>query len=128
MASYLPQRRADLKRRYGITLKQYDEMYKAQKGRCLLCRHQPKRTLGVDHHHGSGRVRGLLCDACNRLIVPKAERDPGFLDRLREYVAIMPQPSKLPPSVKQSIPLEMREFAIMLLAEAELKFWRKTCF
>ena len=60
-------RRSYLKRKYGITLEQYDAMLEAQGGCCAICRRPPRDdiSLHVDHHHGSGRLRGLLCFSCN---------------------------------------------------------------
>lgn len=63
-----------LKRLYGITLKQYEELLKLQKGVCFLCGNPPKGThssgrphiLHVDHCHTTGKVRSLLCTKCNR--------------------------------------------------------------
>lgn len=64
------QRRTNLKRKYGITVEQYDEMYEAQGGKCFICgTDEPGGrfgTLHVDHCHDSGDVRALLCDKCNR--------------------------------------------------------------
>lgn len=54
-----------LKSRYGITQKDYDEMYEKQAGRCYICGLELK-TLHVDHDHDSGAVRKLLCGNCNR--------------------------------------------------------------
>lgn len=60
----------ELRRKYGITLDQYREIFKAQEGKCKICgeeKHNKKYTnLGVDHCHETGKVRGLLCDNCNR--------------------------------------------------------------
>lgn len=64
-------RNRDLLKKYGITLEQYDKMFKKQKGFCIGClRHQDvlKKVLAVDHNHKTGKVRGLLCDTCNRAI------------------------------------------------------------
>lgn len=61
----------DLMRSYGITLEVYNKMFEDQKGVCMTC-HKPqrgKRPLVVDHDHGTGKVRGLLCYGCNRLMV-----------------------------------------------------------
>lgn len=34
---------------------------------CAICGARPKvRRLNIDHEHGSGMVRGLLCARCNR--------------------------------------------------------------
>ena len=55
-----------LRRKYGITQAEYDTMLAAQGGACAICGSiEPKRILAVDHHHGTGAVRGLLCDSCN---------------------------------------------------------------
>jgi len=57
-----------LKSEYGITLDDYNIMYNMQHERCAICGiHQsnaPKRFI-VDHDHGTGKVRGLLCYRCN---------------------------------------------------------------
>lgn len=60
-----------LKRTYGISLKQYNRMLKAQKYSCAICgKHQKdeKRNFCVDHNHkisGAKSIRGLLCNYCN---------------------------------------------------------------
>jgi hypothetical protein len=53
-----------LKNRYGMTLSDYDDILKKQKGRCAICQKQTK--LVVDHCHTHNHVRGLLCNGCNR--------------------------------------------------------------
>lgn len=55
-----------LKRKYGISLSEYESMAESQNGRCAICDSLPdKKGLAVDHCHDSGRVRGLLCNKCN---------------------------------------------------------------
>lgn len=67
------QRACALKRRYGITIDDYDAMLDAQGGACALCgnpetlvRNGNVCALAVDHDHETGAVRGLLCSACNQ--------------------------------------------------------------
>lgn len=58
----------DLKRKYGITLEQYNQMFAAQNGCCAICgKHQVEfvKGLAVDHNHASGAIRSLLCVNCN---------------------------------------------------------------
>jgi hypothetical protein len=63
-----------LKRNYGITLNEYNEMLESQENRCAICQgDNPKgakraNTFVVDHCHTTGKVRGLLCHACNRAL------------------------------------------------------------
>lgn len=62
-------RRKQLKRYGGFTLDGYDSLFIAQSGRCAICRRPPaRRVLDVDHCHRTGRVRGLLCNPCNKAI------------------------------------------------------------
>jgi NMD protein affecting ribosome stability and mRNA decay len=63
------QRRSILKRKYGLTEQDVENMLAAQDSACLICAaslHDAGFT--VDHDHITGRVRGLLCSRCNRLI------------------------------------------------------------
>ena len=67
---YLQQREYRLRRTYGISLKEYDEIKRVQGGTCALCLRAKgiSTPLQVDHDHGlEGRkaVRGLLCGRCN---------------------------------------------------------------
>lgn len=57
-----------LKNRYGISLEDYNTLFKLQASRCKICnRHQDElnRKLHVDHDHKTREVRGLLCRDCN---------------------------------------------------------------
>lgn len=60
------ERKRLLKRKYGLTVAQYDQMYWAQQGCCYICSAHTK--LSVDHNHLTGHVRRLLCQCCNALI------------------------------------------------------------
>lgn len=60
-----------LKRTYGITLDEYDGLFREQDGRCAICRTDRTSrwgTLCVDHDHKTGRIRGLLCTNCNQAL------------------------------------------------------------
>jgi len=57
-----------LKYQYGIEQKDWDRMFKAQKGCCAICgihQSEMKKALCVDHDHVTKEVRGLLCFHCN---------------------------------------------------------------
>lgn len=62
-----------LRRKYGITMEEFDRLVAIQRGVCACCG-RPERALGrtgkpkplsVDHNHTTNTVRGLLCSYCN---------------------------------------------------------------
>jgi hypothetical protein len=64
-----------LQKRYGITLNDYYKMLDDQKGLCAICKKPEtvitkKRVsrLSVDHCHATGKIRGLLCTKCNKVL------------------------------------------------------------
>jgi len=85
-----------LKRKYGITLEQYDELLAEQGGGCGICGRLPRDdiSLHVDHDHLTGAIRGLLCFRCNNALgdfeddyerlsaAVRYLRPPSALDRL----------------------------------------------
>jgi hypothetical protein len=84
MKSY--QRNWNFQTKYGISPEEYEEMLKRQDGKCAICHRPPKKNaLAVDHDHHTGRVRGLLCQPCNRYL-GRIDNDRGILDRIREYL------------------------------------------
>lgn len=83
---------ATYKRLYGITLREYGDLYAAQRGVCAVChdRGRPAQygdmMLVVDHDHATGAIRGLLCSPCNRgigLLGDTEEAVAAALDYLR---------------------------------------------
>ena len=61
-ASY--HREYKLKRRYDLTVEDFDRLYEAQDGQCGICK-EYMESPHVDHNHETGKVRGLLCHGCN---------------------------------------------------------------
>lgn len=84
----LKSRESHLRRTYGITLEQYDDLLKKQKGCCPVCeRHHTeiKGSLCVDHNHKTGEIRGLLCTYCNRYRVGH-HTDSELVARIARYL------------------------------------------
>lgn len=57
--------------KYGLTMADFNALLESQGGVCAICkgdRNGPGARFHVDHHHTSGRVRGLLCGRCNTAI------------------------------------------------------------
>lgn len=57
-----------LKFHYQIGIQGYDWLVLEQSNLCGICQTGPKigHSLGVDHNHNTGQIRGLLCNLCNR--------------------------------------------------------------
>ena len=78
-----------LRRTYGISLEDYEQMLDAQDARCAICsttepggRHD---GFVVDHDHSTGAVRSLLCSNCNAAIGLLCE-DPAVLRSAIDYL------------------------------------------
>lgn len=85
-------RAATLKKKYGLTLEEYDQMVDERDGRCDICQRRPSgthRSLCVDHCHETGRIRGLLCSPCNRAIGQLGDT-AEHLSRALEYLGGTP--------------------------------------
>lgn len=72
-----------LGQRYGLTVAKRDAMLAEQGGLCAICRTPPAKPV-VDHCHGSGAVRGILCHGCNLKLA--AVDDSGFLQAALAYL------------------------------------------
>lgn len=59
-----------LKRTYGITLEEFNQMWADQEYKCKICgiENNTDKNFHVDHCHKTGKVRGILCQFCNQAI------------------------------------------------------------
>jgi hypothetical protein len=62
-------------KKFGITPQMYDELLAKQGGKCAICKLNTPGSLSndgknkdwsLDHDHVTGKVRGFLCNGCNR--------------------------------------------------------------
>jgi hypothetical protein len=77
-----------VRKKYGLSKKAYMELFERQSGRCAICGREDwetVKTLGVDHDHKTGRVRGLLCFDCNTGL-GKFKDDPALLRKAIRYL------------------------------------------
>ncbi len=81
-----------LRESFGLTLEQYEEMHDRQDGKCAICgspetqkRSGKLKALAVDHCHASGKIRELLCTACNQGL-GKFKDNPVILQKAIEYL------------------------------------------
>lgn len=82
----------ELRKGFGISLDDYQRMLSDQGGQCGICgsttggtRHGKDKAFAVDHCHETGKVRGLLCEACNQGI-GKMKDDPVLLRKAADYI------------------------------------------
>jgi hypothetical protein len=54
-----------LQKVYGLSLVQARELLVLQAGKCAVCG-RAGVDMSIDHDHMTGKVRGILCDSCNR--------------------------------------------------------------
>ena len=74
-------RASRLRRTFGITIAQYDELLDKQGGVCAICGKTPeenKRALAVDHDHKTGEIYGLLCTFDNHRFVGRQRNSERF--------------------------------------------------
>ena len=59
---------AIIRRQYGISMKEFNELLAHQNGGCAICK-KPidalRRRMNIDHCHETNVVRGILCSGCN---------------------------------------------------------------
>lgn len=82
------QRRAHLRRKYGISLEQYDELLKRQNYSCAICqKHESEfnTRLAVEHNHRTLEIHGLCCSYCNRYVIGR-HLTPEIAQRVADYL------------------------------------------
>lgn len=82
--------RSALKNRNGLTEESYNALLAAQGNGCAICGtnvpgHVVDRRFDVDHDHNTGRIRGLLCQACN-MGIGQLNDDPERLRAAARYL------------------------------------------
>lgn len=73
-----------LREKYGLSYEQFQSMIAVQNNECAICGYE-MNPPNVDHHHGSSRVRELLCKACNHLL-GNARESIFVLERAIKYL------------------------------------------
>lgn len=74
---------------YNVTAEQYQRLNDAQGGVCAICGGESgtarTKRLFVDHNHTTGRLRGLLCHACN-MALGFLREDPAIFIKATAYL------------------------------------------
>ena len=82
-----------IKRKYGITKQDWENIYNEQEGKCFICerteaqiKKSKSKYLVVDHCHNTGKIRGLLCRNCNSILSSYLRDDPQVATRIYIYL------------------------------------------
>lgn len=85
-------RKNNLKRSFGMTVDDYEQLLKSQNGDCAICGRTNEeevassgRRMSVDHCHTTGRIRGILCSNCN-IAIGKFKDDPDRMTKAIQYL------------------------------------------
>ena len=78
---------------YNISLKEYDDMFKSQGGKCKTCRVDisGKSHANLDHCHLTKKVRGILCPNCNKalgMVGDSIVKLQALIEYLQEHSAV----------------------------------------
>jgi hypothetical protein len=78
-------KKAQLKRNYGMTVEEFNAMLLLQDSKCAVCDKTMKQPC-VDHDHDTGKVRALLCHQCNTAL-GLLDEDPNRMIALASYIS-----------------------------------------
>lgn len=75
------------RRTFGISADDVDALLHQQGGGCAICGRRPERaaSLHLDHCHGTGAIRGILCLSCNQGL-GKFREDADLLDAAARHL------------------------------------------
>lgn len=87
---------AEMKKKFGIGTEEYERILAAQDYVCAICgspspRSSRKERFAIDHDHDTGKIRGVLCNPCNRgigLLGDKVSRLQAAVDYLKATVLV----------------------------------------
>lgn len=84
----------ELKKNFGISYDDFYTMLETQNFVCKICQEPEKvihhisgklKDLAVDHCHKTNKIRGLLCQRCNR-VLGKVRDNVSILDKMKDYL------------------------------------------
>jgi hypothetical protein len=76
------------KKKFGITLQEYETKLKYQNYCCAICETPQEEfnlRFAIDHDHKTGEVRDLLCGQCN-IAIGMAKEDENILKKMIKYL------------------------------------------
>ena len=83
------QKDAELKKAYGISLQEFNDLRVKQDFLCAICsKHETESNKGLhtDHCHETKKIRGLLCNSCN-LAIGMMKHNITLLSKAIQYLS-----------------------------------------
>jgi len=74
-----------LKKRYGLTLNEYNNIINQQNSKCKICGKESKLVVDHDHSLGYPHYRGIICFSCNN-VLGLVNDDPQILENIIQYL------------------------------------------
>jgi len=90
----LNKRKAFLRFKYNISLEDYQDLFDKQGGLCAICETFQERYLDIDHDHYTGKIRGLLCRACN-IGIGHLQDSPAVVEAALRYLERTPDVTEI---------------------------------
>jgi len=80
-------RNCNFKRKYGISVEEYDSKLAKQGDYCAACETETPGNRGffLDHDHKTGDLREFICQSCNTALGAVRD-DPEVLRKLIDYL------------------------------------------
>lgn len=81
-------RNFDLKRHYGLTQDDFNQLLDSQGRMCQICRVTKPGGRGrfhIDHDHKTSKIRGLLCTNCN-VMLGNSKDNVSILEQAIKYL------------------------------------------
>lgn len=75
-------RLSHIRKRYGAEGVQLDAVRRSGRASCAICKHPASH---IDHDHGTGKTRSLLCLSCNQGL-GRFKDSPALLRRAAAYI------------------------------------------
>ncbi len=90
-------RNATLKRKYKISIEEFEQLLEQQNYVCYLCEKEETKIiagklqpLSVDHCHSTGTVRKLVCHDCNLVVALIENKNlasiPDYCNKVQKYI------------------------------------------
>lgn len=79
----------NLRKRYGVTLEQFNAVLSAQGNVCAVCK-EGNKVFCLDHNHKTLKWRGIVCLNCNLRVIGGARDQDWKLVNAADYVTNNP--------------------------------------